>query len=101
MSENPVLKLEIPVDKITLLRTHAHYRGKELDEFVTSIIDEWLFREQLMSTGHKRENSNKMNLAEFAIKSRKLKERIRQRGIEDTGDSVEILREIREERSNR
>ncbi|MBM3234680.1 hypothetical protein FJZ31_00095 [Candidatus Poribacteria bacterium] len=42
-----------------------------------------------------------MDLAFFAAEGRKLKERIRQRGVEDTGDSVEILREIREERSNR
>jgi len=46
-------------------------------------------------------HTDKMGLAFFAAECRKLKERIRQRGVEDTGDSVEILQEIREERSNK
>ncbi|MFQ6041771.1 MAG: hypothetical protein ACE5PV_13010 [Candidatus Poribacteria bacterium] len=101
MAENGILELELPIDKLNLLQTQAQYKGKDVDEFVTSIIDEWLYKEQLIQTMQKKANSDNMDLASFTAECRKLKERIRQRGVLDTGDSVEILREIREERSNR
>ena len=101
MAENAILELEFPTDKFNLLQTQAQYKGKEVSEFVTLIINEWLHKEQLMPTTQKQENSDKMDLAFFADECRKLKERILKRGAEDTGDSIEILREIREERSNR
>jgi hypothetical protein len=100
MAENAVLELELPIDKFNLLQTQAQYNRKGVREFITSIIDEWLYREQLMPITQKPVNSDKMDLASFVVECRKLKDKILKRGVLDTGDSVEILREIREERNN-
>jgi len=64
MSANGILELELPTDKLELLQAQAQYQGKDVGEFVTSIIDEWLYKEQLMQTTQKQTNSDKHVLSE-------------------------------------
>ena len=94
--------IEIPLDQktLTLLQAKAEADGQPVEQVTRSIIKEWA-EEQKNNAQKISTNNTKMSWTEFIARCQQLKEQIRQRGVEDTGDSVEILREIREERSNR
>ena len=84
--------LEIPLDQriLTVLHTKAQEGGRSVEQLTQSIIAEWANRQQNLQV--------QMSPEGFIDAARKLSGEIERR-VGETSDSVEILREIRKERS--